>query len=362
MKDVTFALPQITALSHEFGTPEYVKGGGGNTSFKTDSHLWIKPSGTTLAGLKPELFVPMVRERIEDVFAMVPPADAAAREEQVKNLLMSAVAESGRGRPSVETPLHHVLKAKFVVHTHPPLVNGMTCGRRGETVAKRLFPDALWVPYTDPGYVLSKGVKDCVDAYEKSRGAQPAIILLENHGIFVSADTPEEIRALYRHVMATLTSFYAQAGVATALVEGPWPDPAWVAGQIDVLRELLGPDAAGVVCGPPCALAAGPLTPDHMVYAKAYPYTGDWKADGIAAFVQQHGYAPRVFPRERALFAAGTTPAKAELAMTLARDGALVMQLAKAFGGAQFMHDAARRFIESWEVESYRESMATSNR
>jgi rhamnose utilization protein RhaD (predicted bifunctional aldolase and dehydrogenase) len=42
----------IVELSHEFGTPEYVKGGGGNTSYKDESTLWVKPSGTTLAGLQ----------------------------------------------------------------------------------------------------------------------------------------------------------------------------------------------------------------------------------------------------------------------------------------------------------------------
>ena len=39
----------ITALSHEFGTPDFVIGGGGNTSFKNAETLWVKPSGTTLA-------------------------------------------------------------------------------------------------------------------------------------------------------------------------------------------------------------------------------------------------------------------------------------------------------------------------
>ena len=46
-------LKTIVELSHEFGTPDYVKGGGGNTSFKDETTLWVKPSGTTLAGLAP---------------------------------------------------------------------------------------------------------------------------------------------------------------------------------------------------------------------------------------------------------------------------------------------------------------------
>ena len=33
-------LKTIVELSHEFGTPDYVKGGGGNTSVKDETTLW----------------------------------------------------------------------------------------------------------------------------------------------------------------------------------------------------------------------------------------------------------------------------------------------------------------------------------
>ncbi|SVB75886.1 uncharacterized protein METZ01_LOCUS228740, partial [marine metagenome] len=49
----------------------------------------------------------------------------------------------------------------------------------------------------------------------------------------------------------------------------------------------------------------------------------------------------------------------AELALELAQDGAQVMQLAGAFGGIDYMTDRAREFIENWEVESYRQSVAS---
>ena len=44
----------------------------------------------------------------------------------------------------------------------------------------------------------------------------------------------------------------------------------------------------------------------------------------------------------------------AELALALAFDGARVRHFAKAFGGIRYLGDAARGFIENWEVESYR--------
>ncbi|MGA1530009.1 MAG: hypothetical protein ACO398_04610, partial [Kiritimatiellia bacterium] len=123
------------------------------------------------------------------------------------------------------------------------------------------------------------------------------------------------------------------------------------------LANLLGEDGAGIAWSPPCPVATGPLTPDHMVYAKAFPFTGQWNADELDAFSAMRGYVPRIFPAAEALFATGVNQAKASIALTLALDGALVVQLTNAFGGPRYLDDAARSFIESWEVESYREAM-----
>ena len=60
-------LETITALSHEFGTTDYVRGGGGKTSCKDKHTLWVKPSGTTLGGLAPETFVALNREKLAEL-------------------------------------------------------------------------------------------------------------------------------------------------------------------------------------------------------------------------------------------------------------------------------------------------------
>src|SRR6056297_2197900 len=100
----------IVELSHEFGTGDYVKGGGGNTSVKNEATLWVKPSGTTLSGLTPRTFVRLNRARINELYGAQPPTEPEAREELVKNMMASAV-ESGEGRPSVEAALHNVFDA-----------------------------------------------------------------------------------------------------------------------------------------------------------------------------------------------------------------------------------------------------------
>jgi len=348
-------LTTITELSHEFGTPDYVKGGGGNTSAKSADTLWVKPSGTTLSGLSPEGFVAMDRSKLSELYRLDVPEDSTAREALVKDAMAAAVKPGQDARPSVEAPLHDTLSGTFVVHTHPALVNGMTCAKEGGEACERLFPDALWVPYTDPGFTLCRDVRERVRSYSERHGHEPSLVVLENHGIFVPADTAEEICALYEGVMQSLQDEYVRAGVATELrVDGTGSEGP-IESTRDALRELLGPDAAGIACGGRFGIASGPLSPDHIVYAKSFAYEGPLTQEGVDAFRSRHAYTPLVFVTEEGVFTAAQSQKKADLALEMAMDGALIRQLAVAFGGVQYVDDAAREFIENWEVETYRQ-------
>ena len=353
-------LAELTALSHEFGGPGYVLAGGGNTSAKTADVMWIKPSGLALQDMQPDLFVAIDRARLSGLYTYQPSPVAAERERAVQEWMAAARQPGQTGRPSVETPLHDMLEATFAVHTHAVLVNGLTCGRAGEATAARLFPDALWVPYIDPGYTLSMAVRERIAEHVQATGAQPSVILLENHGIFVAGPDGATIRRLYREVLDGLRAEYQRARVATELTY-TGPVPAAVAPELaGLLQELLGADAAHVVASAPFPVVVGPLTPDHMVYAKAQAYGGALNAQALQAFRQQHGYAPRVLVTPDGVYGMGRSATAAQRALDLARDGALVAQLSAAFGGIRLMSEAARLFIETWEVESYREKQSAS--
>ncbi len=348
-------LKTIVELSHEFGTVDYVKGGGGNTSVKNDTTLWVKPSGTTLAGLTEKTFVAMNRAKINELYTIETPKVAAAREELVKNLMAAAV-ENDAGRPSVEAPLHNVFEAKFVVHTHPCAVNGLTCAKGGEAACKAMFPDALWVEYIDPGYTLCMEVRKRIQAYKKACGKEPALLVLKNHGIFIAADTADEIRALYARVMDALTVAYKKAGISLELEIARASSKPEIEAQI---KEIFGADAAFIASSGIFAVSPGPITPDHLVYAKAFPFAWTLTAEAATKYKAARGYAPKVIVAGRRIYGIGTSQKNADLALELAQDGALVIRLAEAFGGIEYMTDAAREFIENWEVESYRQKQAS---
>jgi len=347
-------LETIAELSHEYGTAEYVKAGGGNTSCKDAETLWVKPSGTTLAGLKPETFVMMDRAVLSHLYVVVTPVEPADREALVKNMMTSAVKTETPGRPSVEAPLHDSLSARYVVHTHPPIVNGMTCAVGGRVAVARLFPDALWVPYIDPGYTLCMAVRQSVRTYKAVHGVEPRLMFLENHGVFVSGDTEAEIRGTYTRVLDTLRRTYDTCGVATEVCVGESPSDAQVTRWRQVLSEALGENAAAVVTSGRFEVGNGPISPDHVVYAKSYAFEGLLSVENLLAFLAARGYTPRVIVTENAVLGVGANEKAARLALELALDGAVVKQLAYAFGGLRYLSDVSRLFIENWEVESYR--------
>ena len=375
-------LKTIVELSREFGSVDYVKGGGGNTSVKNETTLWVKPSGTTLGGLTEETFVQMNRAKINELYAVETPAVAADREELVKNM-MAASVENDAGRPSVEAPLHNVFEAKFVVHTHPCAVNGLTCAKGGEAACKEMFPDALWVEYIDPGYTLCMEVRKRIEDYKSANGKEPALLVLKNHGIFIAADSADEIRALYARVMTALDAAYKEAGILplpsvvsfgdtkstfgipqvqtleTCAAEGGIAEASESPETEEKIKELFGADGAFIASSGMFDVAPGPITPDHLVYAKAFPFAAELTAENVAAYQSERGYMPKVVIAGGRVYGIGNSQTNADLALELAQDGALVMQLAEAFGGVEYMTDAQREFIENWEVESYRSKQVT---
>ena len=362
MTSIAASLKSLAKLSRQYGSdPEYVFLGGGNTSFKTKSDLYIKPSGVALATIQPEQFLKMDRKALQKVFTEGPTVEGDVREALVKALQLAAVRPLGAGRPSVEAPVHEIIQYQFVVHTHPALVNGLTCAKNGKAACTKLFPKAIWLDYCNPGSTLAFNVKAALDAASKKSGKQPQVIFLQKHGIFIGADTCEEVAKLYSQVMDTLKKAYKKAKIDVTD-----PDLGTIADDVlletaPVLRTLLS-DADGnraiVKAVGNSAAFAGPLTPDHIVYAKSFAYKGPADAAKLAAFQEKYGYQPKVLEIPgKGLFTAGATLNDAKSSAIALANARKIEALTKAFGGPNYLTKKEYSFIENWEVESYRRSM-----
>lgn len=351
-------LNAIADLSCEFGVEGYVRGGGGNTSCKNASTLWIKPSGVSLCDMTTDKFIAVSREKLDKLYTTAFPADDKGREAEVQAFLSGTLLPTSKGRPSVETPLHNSFPQRFVVHTHPALVNGMTCGANGAEACARLFPDALWVPFIEPGYTLSMQVRQHMQEYEKKNGKAPEMLFLGNHGVFIAHDDAQGVRALYERVMATLESEVKKAGFWGEPQRKAAPDADAVASVRDKAKAAMGDDANDIAFSGWFQVPEGALSPDHIVYCKAYMYQGDASETSLAAYKKQYGYWPRVIATGDGVFGFGSSRKVADLAVELAWDAAKVVHYTQAFGGVRYLEKRFVDFIEGWEVESYRQKQA----
>lgn len=198
---------------------------------KENGILYVKGSGCSLATIQPENFVKMDLQQLRDIVKKTYPDDDKEREAL---FLADASAAKLPGeeekRPSVEALLHALFPQRYVLHLHPALVNGLTCGNDGENKAAELFPNAIWVPACKPGYTLAKLLSDKL-------GKDTDTVLLQNHGVFFASETPEGLAALLNGMLTKL-----KACLPSELPE-----------------EL------------PAADITKPFTPDHIVYCGLGP-------------------------------------------------------------------------------------------
>ena len=154
-------LEELVEISQFYGRDNrFVIAGGGNTSYKNVEKIWVKASGSSLATITEEGFAILDRAKLNEMSEKVYSSNPVEREEEVKNDLAAANLTKDK-RPSVETSLHNIIGYAYVVHLHPTLVNALMCSQNAESELRKLFGEkALFVEYTDPGYVLFKKVDE----------------------------------------------------------------------------------------------------------------------------------------------------------------------------------------------------------
>jgi rhamnose utilization protein RhaD (predicted bifunctional aldolase and dehydrogenase)/NAD(P)-dependent dehydrogenase (short-subunit alcohol dehydrogenase family) len=375
----------LIAVSRYYGSnKDYVIAGGGNTSFKDEETIWIKASGQSLAELTEDGLVALDRVKLRIISTNKYSDDPVEREEQVKQDLMASVHEKDKSkRPSVETSLHELIRYRFVVHLHPTVINGLLCSRTAKNNITRLFGDSvLFVPYIDPGYTLFKKLESAIASYRDKNSIDPKIILLENHGSFVAADTTAEIKNIYDDIIGKISAAVPSVKEIKDLPYNPVMNRV-----IPVLRMALSSDASGkpiAVRSRNNSLIAEythnqqeyhkislPLTPDIIVYCKAmYMYidqtaTPERIIDSfryqLPHFLNEFGFPPRIIVmKDMGVFAFAENIPSAECALDVYEDLIRISHYATQWGGIKFLTPEQVSFIDKWEVENYRRKVASA--
>ncbi|MDR2471854.1 MAG: class II aldolase/adducin family protein [Treponema sp.] len=363
------SLETLTALSRFYGADSgYVIAGGGNTSFKDRDTIWIKGSGVSLGEITPDGFVAMDRAKLAALWDLAGKGTPEEREAAVLSGMMAARRPGEEHkRPSVETLLHDLLPFSYVVHTHPALVNGLTCSQDGEAAARELFGDeVLWIPLSDPGFVLALAVKEAA----ARQGGAPDCVFLQNHGIFVADRSPGGIKARYNMIGDRIEKKIKRRPNCGEAETGA--DNSAVKAAASALRRCAGENSAAIFARNSeiarlveSRAAFGPVssafTPDHIVYAGSDPLFIEKGADTAAAWkahTEKTGRPPKIAALQGlGVFGLGPTEKAAALALELFHDSVKVAVYAESFGGGRFMTAEKIAFINNWEAEQYRAAL-----
>jgi NAD(P)-dependent dehydrogenase (short-subunit alcohol dehydrogenase family)/rhamnose utilization protein RhaD (predicted bifunctional aldolase and dehydrogenase) len=389
-KKVDADIRALVKISREVGSDDrLVQAGGGNTSVKSadGKRMLIKASGTGLRAMSPERgYVTMAMKPLLALLAdqRVAAMSDAKREPLVLETMYRAVTggPDPSARPSCEATLHAMLQ-RYVVHIHPIAVIGILTGRESEKVCKDLARRGkftmVWIPYTNPGHPLAVACRDAVDAFKAAHdGAAPDALLLENHGLFVSATSAARSVKLTKDIVALCEKMYAARRKKSVAKVRTIDDEAALDTVVELRRALVEQQCdARLVKAVPDAMAVRLMarkdartilhmnnTPDTLVYCLAYPMmlpkaSKGKVADAVARYIKAHGEPPRVVLVPGYGFLAVADSEKAiETTVVVYRAQLEFLERSFVFGGPKLFRKAEADYINSWEVETHRRKVA----
>lgn len=381
---------RLVQISHAVGSDDrLVQAGGGNTSVKNPcgTRMLIKASGTGLRDMSPRRgYVTMALRPLADLLAddRVAAMSDARREPHVLRVMYDAVVggPDPGARPSCEATLHAMLR-RYVVHIHPIAVIGILSSTRSEALctelARRGKFTMVWVPYTNPGHPLAVACRDAVAAFQAEHGSIPEVLFLENHGLFVSSDSPGRVVSLTQAIVDDCERLYRKRAKRARAPGKPAVTDETVAGIIvELRRELVRRGCeARLVQAVPDATARRLMarkdarrilrinnTPDTVVYCLAYPLILPAKPSGrtaaaVGRYVDRHGEPPRAVLVPGYGFLAVGDSEKAIRTTTVVFNAQLQMtERALAFGGVEPFTKRSADYINAWEVEAHRRKVA----
>jgi len=366
-------MKKLIDISRKYGSdPDYVLAGGGNTSWKSEDLMVVKASGTELGNITEKGFVTLSMDKLRAICAKKYPDNREEREAYALKDLMNSRLPGQNGRPSVEALFHAIIPDKYVVHTHPALVNGLTCSKEGKVMAGNLFPDNhIWIPLVDPGYILAKTIDYEMSVWMNDHdGILPDYIFLANHGVFIWGNGLEEVDRKYKELFLTLKKACSNSDAVGIDMEESVTDKLLqqigkLAGSNGHSQFTTGKEIRSLLESRETIFnLQQSLSPDHIVYMghKALVYddlSEDKLIESIESdyknFTVKWGKEPKsVLILGKGFISIGNSKKGSETARMLMLDAIRVIRISACFGGPKFMSQEKIQFINTWEVEKYR--------
>lgn len=207
-------IKNLVSVSKSVGAcQEYVQGGGGNVSIKTDDQtMAIKSSGCKLFDIEENVGLVKVNyQKIKNYFLNI---DIQTDEMESNKFILSCVkdGENSNSKPSIETGFHVFLE-DFVLHTHSVYSNILSSCKEGKSLVKKIFLNypinIKWIPYKNPGLGLTFAFMDVVENFDEiEKNEKTAVYVLQNHGIVVTGATSEDCYNCHQEINKQIINYF----------------------------------------------------------------------------------------------------------------------------------------------------------
>lgn len=328
-------LNELVYLSKLVGSDfDLNQAGGGNISIKAHDSLLIKSSGLTLSEVEKSYGITTVPLKSGQHFlsklSLIDEASYGGELESLKS--------KNELRPSMESPLHLLLKKKYVIHCHPISVLALCCSSEGVNLLQQSIPEAVWVPYATPGLELARFFSKSVDLSKN-------IYFMQNHGLIIADDNIDSALELLIQTIETcsklckvdrsndtidiLKHLFNSLSLCTSLLKSN--DKTLMTND---LREYK------VLC------------PDDVVYmgSQLLFIKDDIKGE-IVNFYHQNKFLPRVIKDKESLYIQASSIKKCKLIEEQLRANILVSSMLSC---DQELDQKEVHFLSNWEAEKYR--------
>jgi rhamnulose-1-phosphate aldolase/alcohol dehydrogenase len=194
---------RLAYRSNQLGAdPRVTNTGGGNTSSKlleTDpltgeqvEALWVKGSGGDLRTSKRENFSSLYQARLiglQKTYAARPDKGLKSQaEDDMVGRYAHCTFNLNPRAPSIDTPLHSFIPAKFVDHMHPNAIIAIAASADCETLTREIFGGEMeYVKWMRPGFELGLAMQEIC-----RRNPRAKAIMMGQHGFISWADDDRE--------------------------------------------------------------------------------------------------------------------------------------------------------------------------
>ena len=357
------SLKALTELSNRYGYGnQYTIGSSGNTSYKENGILYVKPSGTQLATLQENEFISLEISTVLSILQNEYSQEDILRERQTCDDMYAAVLpENGDTGiyPSIESVMHAMFPQRYVMHLHPVLANALNCSPNGAQTCKDLFGDwVLWIPFATPGYSLAQTCFSSLSEYKSETGRDANFLIMEHHGMLVAADTTDEINRMMTEITKKLQSCIVRIPDLDAIPSKE--DASLTAATLHNLYERhVGSCFIEHIANSEALLRAKnaesasilrfPLTLDHIMQYHGsilYIEKGANLISSFDAFVEENGYAPKiVLVQDLGFYALGASKKDAVFSSEVFLNALSIVAYAESFGGSTPLPEDAIELI-----------------